>query len=211
MPDLQKYTRYLERIWETQWLTNGGEFHEQFEERLRLYLGVEHLNLLVNGTIALLVALQALRINGGEVITTPFTFPATPHVLYWNNIRPVFCDIEKDTMTIDPVQIEKHITPDTKAILIHVMSKPSTRLPKNTACMSSMMPLMHLVLRFMADHYLSMEISQLSVFTQLNYFLRLKAGRLSVIPISRKNASDSYEILELPMRNTSSARASMVR
>ncbi|MHC4928299.1 MAG: DegT/DnrJ/EryC1/StrS family aminotransferase, partial [Planctomycetota bacterium] len=125
MPDLQKYTRYLERIWETQWLTNGGEFHEQFEERLRLYLGVEHLNLLVNGTIALLVALQALRINGGEVITTPFTFPATPHVLYWNNIRPVFCDIEKDTMTIDPVQIEKHITPDTKAILaVHVYGNP---------------------------------------------------------------------------------------
>ena len=125
MPDLQKYTRYLERIWETQWLTNDGEFHEQFEERLRLYLGVEHLNLLVNGTIALLVALQALRINGGEVITTPFTFPATPHVLYWNNIRPVFCDIEKDTMTIDPVQIEKHITPDTKAILaVHVYGNP---------------------------------------------------------------------------------------
>ncbi len=125
MPDLALYNRYMEQIWETRWLTNDGQFHKQFEERLKQYLGVEHLNLLVNGTIALVIALQSLRINGGEVITTPFTFPATPHVLYWNNVRPVFCDIDKDTLNIDPSEIEKHITPDTKAILaVHVYGNP---------------------------------------------------------------------------------------
>lgn len=125
MPDLGRYNRYMEQIWETRWLTNEGRFHNQFEKQLKQYLGVEYLNLLVNGTIALLIALRSLRINGGEVITTPFTFPATPHVLYWNNIRPVFCDIDKDTLNIDPLEIEKHITPDTKAILaVHVYGNP---------------------------------------------------------------------------------------
>ncbi|MBW8017476.1 MAG: hypothetical protein FVQ82_14955 [Planctomycetes bacterium] len=82
MPKLDDYQECLKTIWENRWLTNDGQFHQEFERRLKEYLGVEHLNLFVNGTIALLVALQALRINSGEVITTPFTFAATPHVLY---------------------------------------------------------------------------------------------------------------------------------
>jgi dTDP-4-amino-4,6-dideoxygalactose transaminase len=125
MPSLEEYNHYLEQIWATHWLTNDGQFHNQFESRLREYLGVEHLTLFVNGTIALLVALQALRINSGEVITTPFTFPATPHVLYWNRIKPVFCDIDEKTLNIDPSRIEQHISPDTKAILgVHVYGTP---------------------------------------------------------------------------------------
>ena len=87
---------------------NNGPYHRDFEVKLAAFLGVEHLNLFVNGTIALLVALQALRINSGEVITTPFTFPASTHVLHWNRIQPVFCDIDPNTYNIDPNQIEKH-------------------------------------------------------------------------------------------------------
>jgi dTDP-4-amino-4,6-dideoxygalactose transaminase len=125
MPELEDYHKCLEKIWDSRWLTNGGQFHEEFERRLKEYLGVEHLNLFVNGTIALLVALQALRINSGEVITTPFTFPATSHVLYWNGIRPVFCDIEDKTCNLDPSRIEGLIRPDTKAILaVHVYGNP---------------------------------------------------------------------------------------
>ncbi len=125
MPSLKDYNHYLEQIWTTRWLTNDGQFHNQFEKRLQEYLGVEHLNLFVNGTVALLVALHALRINSGEVITTPFTFPATPHVLYWNHIKPVFCDIDEKTFNIDPSRIEQHICPDTKAILgVHVYGIP---------------------------------------------------------------------------------------
>jgi len=125
MPELSAYTRYLEQIWDSRWLTNDGQFHREFERRLKEYLGVEHLNLFVNGTIGLLVALQALRINSGEVITTPFTFPATSHVLYWNGIRPVYCDIEDKTFNIDASKIERLIGPDTKGILaVHVYGNP---------------------------------------------------------------------------------------
>ncbi len=125
MPRLDDYHDSLKKIWESRWLTNDGQFHQEFERRLKEYLGVEQLNLFVNGTIALLVALQTLRINSGEVITTPFTFAATPHVLYWNNIKPVFCDIEDKTFNIDPSKLENLISPDTKAILaVHVYGNP---------------------------------------------------------------------------------------
>jgi len=125
MPSLAKYTQCLQTIWETKWLTNDGQFHQEFERRLKAYLGVEHLNLFTNGTIALLVALQALRINSGEVITTPFTFAATPHVLHWNGIQPVFCDIEATNYNLDPNRIEELINPNTKAILpVHVFGMP---------------------------------------------------------------------------------------
>ncbi|MCH9022294.1 MAG: DegT/DnrJ/EryC1/StrS family aminotransferase [Planctomycetes bacterium] len=125
MPSLSKYTESLEKIWDTKWLTNDGQFHQEFEQRLKGYLGVEHLNLFTNGTIALLVALQALRINSGEVITTPFTFAATPHVLHWNGVQPVFCDIEATNYNLDPNRIEELINPNTKAILpVHVFGMP---------------------------------------------------------------------------------------
>lgn len=125
MPDREAYQRKLDRIWETRWLTNEGELHQELTRALARYLGVEHLSLCCNGTLALLIALQGFRITSGEVITTPFTFPATVHGLYWNRIRPVFCDIEPDTFNLDPGRIERLIGPDTKAILpVHVFGTP---------------------------------------------------------------------------------------
>lgn len=125
MPRLEDYTKSLERIWESRWLTNNGQMHQEFEQRLAAYLGIENVSLFCNGTIALLVALQALRLSEGEVITTPFTFPATVHVLYWNGIRPVFCDIDETTFNLDPNCVERLISPATKAILpVHVFGNP---------------------------------------------------------------------------------------
>ncbi len=125
MPSLEDYVKKLEIIWQTHWLTNNGPFHTEFEQKLADYLGIKHLNLFVNGTIALLVALQTLEICEGEVITTPFTFPATIHVLWWNRLTPVFCDIEEKTFNVDPKRIESLITPQTKAILpVHVYGNP---------------------------------------------------------------------------------------
>ncbi len=125
LPDLGAYQQKLERIWETRWLTNDGELHRELVSALREYLSVEHLSLCCNGTVALLIALQAARINSGEVITSPFTFPATPHALYWNRIRPVFCDIDEVSFNLDPDRIEGLIGPDTRAILpVHVFGYP---------------------------------------------------------------------------------------
>lgn len=124
MPDLEEFIPYLEKIWESKWLTNNGQFHIKLEKELAEFLGVKHLCLFNNGTIALMVALQALRITG-EVITTPFSFVATTHSLWWNDIKPVFCDIEDKTYNLDPDKIESLITPKTTAILpVHVYGNP---------------------------------------------------------------------------------------
>ena len=125
MPDLKDYERKLEHIWQTARLTNDGDFHKLLGAKLAEYLEIDHVNLCCNGTIALLLALQASRINGGEVITTPFTFPATVHALYWNRVRPVFCDIDETTLNLDPKRIEELISPDTRAILpVHLFGYP---------------------------------------------------------------------------------------
>lgn len=124
MPPLEEFIPYLEAIWESKWLTNGGPFHQELENKLAEYLGVEHLALFTNGTLALVTALQALRITG-EVITTPFSFVATAHSLLWNGIKPVFVDIHPGTFNIDPERIEAAITPHTTAILpVHVYGHP---------------------------------------------------------------------------------------
>jgi dTDP-4-amino-4,6-dideoxygalactose transaminase len=115
----------MEQIWENKILTNNGPFHQQLERALCDYLGVEHLALFTNGTIALVTALQALRVTG-EVITTPYSFVATAHSLLWNNIKPVFVDIEPVTCNLDPDRIEEAITPQTTAILpVHCYGNPS--------------------------------------------------------------------------------------
>ena len=103
LPPLEEFIPYLEKIWDSKILTNGGPFHQQLEEALCEYLGVEHLALFTNGTIALVTALQALRITG-EVITTPYSFVATAHSLLWNGIKPVFVDIDPVTLNLDPAQ-----------------------------------------------------------------------------------------------------------
>lgn len=124
MPPLDNYVQYLEELWENRWLTNNGKFHQQFEQALCEFLGVKYCSLFANGTLALIVGLQALRISG-EVITTPYSFVASTHALYWNRITPVFCDIRPDDFTLDPEKIESLLTPDTTAILpVHVYGYP---------------------------------------------------------------------------------------
>lgn len=124
LPPLEEFTEYLKQIWQSKILTNNGPFHKQFEKELAEYLGVKYLSLFANGTLALVTALQALRITG-EVITTPFSFVATTHSLWWNNIKPVFVDIEPDYFTLDPEKVEAAITPQTTAILpVHVYGNP---------------------------------------------------------------------------------------
>jgi len=124
LPPLEEFLPYLEKIWASHKLTNGGPFHEQLEDELGKYLGVKYISLFSNGTLALVTALQALRITG-EVITTSFSFVATTHSLWWNGIKPVFVDIEPDSFNIDPEKIESAITPQTTAILpVHVFGNP---------------------------------------------------------------------------------------
>lgn len=124
LPPLEDFLPYLEKIWKSKWLTNNGDFHKEFEKELADYLGVKYLSLFTNGTLALVSALQTLKITG-EVITTPFSFVATTHSLWWNNIKPVFVDIEPETFNLDPDKIEAAITPQTTAILpVHVYGNP---------------------------------------------------------------------------------------
>jgi len=124
LPPLEEFIPYLEQIWNNKILTNSGPFHQQLEKALCEYLGVEHLALFTNGTIALITALQALRVTG-EVITTPYSFVATSHSLLWNGIKPVFVDIDPETLNLDPKKIEAAITPQTTAIMpVHCYGHP---------------------------------------------------------------------------------------
>lgn len=124
LPPLEEFISYLKIIWDSKILTNHGPFHQRLEKEMAEFLGVKHISLFANGTLALLTALQALNLSG-EVITTPFSFPATSHVLWWNNIKPVFVDIEPDFCNIDPQKIESAITSKTTAILpVHIYGNP---------------------------------------------------------------------------------------
>jgi len=124
LPPLEEFQKYLRDIWKNRLLTNNAKYHQELEKALCEYLGVKYISLFSNGTLALVTALQALRITG-EVLTTPFSFVATTHALWWNNIKPVFVDIEPDTFNLDPNKIEATITPKTTAILpVHVYGNP---------------------------------------------------------------------------------------
>ncbi len=124
LPDLQEFIPYLEQIWNNKILTNNGPFHKQLEKELSDFLDVPYISLFTNGTLALVTALQVLRITG-EVITTPYSFVATTHSLWWNNIKPVFVDIEPEFCNLNPEKIEAAITPKTTAILpVHVYGNP---------------------------------------------------------------------------------------
>lgn len=124
LPPIDKYKEKIEEIWESQWITNNGKQHQKLEKKLKEYLKVDNLSLINNGTIALQIALKALDISG-EVITTPFTFAATPHSIAWNGLKPVFCDIDPETLNIDADKIENLITEKTSAILaVHVFGTP---------------------------------------------------------------------------------------
>lgn len=124
LPSLDEFQESLKDIWDKKWLTNNGIYHQKLEKALAEYLKVPYVCLFTNGTLPLLCALQALRITG-EVITTPYSFVATTHTLWWNNIKPVFVDIDPVTCNIDPDRIEAAITPQTTAIMpVHVYGKP---------------------------------------------------------------------------------------
>ena len=124
LPPLEEFMPYLQDIWDRKWLTNNGHYHQELEKALCEYLKVPYISLFTNGTLPLMCALQALRITG-EVITTPYSFVATTHSLWWNGIKPVFVDIDPKTGNIDPDKIEAAITPRTTAIMpVHVYGKP---------------------------------------------------------------------------------------
>ena len=125
LPPLEEFIPYLQQIWDSKWITNNGSFHQLLEKELAAYLGVEYLSLFTNGTLPLITAFQALGIHEGEVITTPYSFVATSHSIWWNGLKPVFVDIEEDTCGIDPNKIEAAITPNTVAIMpVHCYGKP---------------------------------------------------------------------------------------
>jgi dTDP-4-amino-4,6-dideoxygalactose transaminase len=125
LPKLADFTKNLEEIWKSKWLTNNGRFHKEFEAKLAQHLGVQHISLFSNGTLGLITALQYLGIKG-EVITTPYSFVATAHALNWNGITPVFCDIDPVFGNLDPNKIEALITDKTEAILpVHVYGNPA--------------------------------------------------------------------------------------
>ena len=124
LPSLDEFNAMLKEIWDSKWITNNGHFHQQLEKELATYLKVPYISLFTNGTLPLITALQALRITG-EVITTPYSFVATTHSLWWNGIKPVFVDVDPSNCGIDPNKIEAAITPKTTAIMpVHCYGKP---------------------------------------------------------------------------------------
>lgn len=124
LPNLDEFHELLKDIWDSKWITNNGSFHRQLEAALAEYLKVPYVSLFTNGTLPLLTALQALRITG-EVITTPYSFVATTHSIWWNGCKPVFVDVDPKTGNIDPDKIEAAITPKTTAIMpVHCYGKP---------------------------------------------------------------------------------------
>ena len=125
LPGLTDFNKYLEQIWDSRWLTNNGSFHQQLEKALAEYLGVEYISLFTNGTLPLITALQASELKEGEVITTPYSFVATTHSIWWNGLTPVFVDVEPSTGNMDPDRIEAAITERTVAIMpVHVYGQP---------------------------------------------------------------------------------------
>ena len=128
LPDLNDFIPLLKDIWNRKWITNNGYYHQQLEEKLAEFLGVPYISLFTNGTIPLLVAIQALKLGKdgrNEVITTPYSFVATSNILMWNNLKPVFIDVEPETGNLDPERIESAITDKTCAILpVHVYGNP---------------------------------------------------------------------------------------
>ncbi|MDR2691521.1 MAG: DegT/DnrJ/EryC1/StrS family aminotransferase [Dysgonamonadaceae bacterium] len=178
-PSLEEFIPYLEDIWNRKWLTNNGYYHQKLEEALCEYLGVKYLSLFTNGTLPLITALQALRITG-EVITTPFSFVATTHSLWWNGIKPVFTDIEPVTFNIDPDKIEAAITPRTTAIMpVHVYGNPC-----NTAQIQEIADKYGLKVIYDAAHVFGVTVNGKSV---------LEAGDMSTLSF---HATKVYNTIE---------------
>lgn len=179
LPPLDEFIPYLEQIWKSRHLTNGGSMHQALERALCEYLGVDHIALFANGTLALVTALQALRITG-EVITTPYSFVATAHSLLWNGIRPVFVDIDPVTLNLDPQKIEAAITPQTTAILpVHCYGNPC-----DTKAIERIAETYNLKVIYDAAHAFAVEDNEGSV---------LRHGDLSVLSFHATKVFNTFE------------------
>lgn len=179
LPPLEEFIPYLEDIWQRKWLTNNGYYHQQLEKALMDYLKVPFISLFTNGTLPIMVALQALRITG-EVITTPYSFVATTHSLWWNGIKPVFVDIDPKTCNIDPEKIEAAITPKTTAIMpVHVYGKPC-----ETERIKQIADTYGLKLIYDAAHAFGVEVKEKSI---------LEAGDMSTLSF---HATKTYNTIE---------------
>ncbi len=179
LPNLDEFHEMLKEIWDSKWITNNGQFHKQLEKALCEYLKVPYISLFTNGTLPLLTALQALRITG-EVITTPYSFVATTHSIWWNGCRPVFVDIDPETGNIDPDKIEAAITPKTTAIMpVHVYGKPC-----NTKRIKEIADKYGLKIIYDAAHAFGVEVNGESV---------LNAGDMSTLSF---HATKVYNTLE---------------
>ncbi len=187
LPSLEEFIPFLEDIWKRKWITNNGHYHQLLEQALAEYLKVPYLSLFTNGTLPLITALQALRITG-EVITTPFSFVATSHSLWWNEIKPVFIDIEPDTCNIDPEKIEAAITPKTTAIMpVHVYGKPC-----NTKRIQEIADKYGLKVIYDAAHAFGVEVNGESI---------LKAGDMSTLSFHATKVYNTIEGGALIMRD----------
>ncbi len=161
LPDLSDFNDYLSQIWGNKWITNNGPLHIELEQKLCEYLKIPYISLFTNGTLPLITALQALRITG-EVITTPYSFVATTHALWWNNITPVFVDIDPKTGNIDPDKIEAAITPRTSAIMpVHVYGNPC-----DTRRIQEIADVYGLKVIYDAAHAFGVEINGKSILTE---------------------------------------------
>jgi len=179
LPPLEEFIPYLQQIWDSKILTNGGPFHQQLERALCDYLGVKHIALFTNGTIALVTALQALRITG-EVITTPYSFVATSHSLLWNGIKPVFVDIDSNSLNLDPDRIEAAITPQTTAIMpVHCYGHPC-----NVEAIQKIADIYNLKVIYDAAHAFGVEDNQGSIF---------RHGDLSVLSFHATKVFNTFE------------------
>ena len=179
LPDLDEFHGMLKEIWKSKWITNNGNFHKQLEKELAEYLKVPYLSLFTNGTLPLITALQALHITG-EVITTPYSFVATTHALWWNGIKPVFVDIDLATGNMDPEKIEAAITPRTTAIMpVHVYGKPC-----NTEAIQEIADKYGLKIIYDAAHAFGVEVNGESI---------LNAGDMSTLSF---HATKVYNTIE---------------
>ena len=178
-PSLEDFIPMLKDIWDRKWLTNNGHYHQELENALAEYLGVKYISLFTNGTLPLITALQAMRITG-EVITTPYSFVATTHSIWWNGLKPVFVDVEEDTGNIDPEKIEAAITPHTTAIMpVHVYGTPC-----NTKRIQEIADVYGLKIIYDAAHAFGVRVNDQSI---------LKAGDMSTLSF---HATKVYNTVE---------------
>lgn len=179
LPPLEELMPYLQDIWQRKWITNNGHYHQELEKALSNYLKVPYISLFTNGTLPIIVALQALRITG-EVITTPYSFVATTHSLWWNGIKPVFVDIDPTTGNLDPDKIEAAITPLTTAIMpVHVYGKPC-----NTERIQAIADTYGLKVIYDAAHAFGVEVNGKSI---------LEAGDMATLSF---HATKTYNTIE---------------